>query len=82
MLPTNKKIKKNKSKTKYKKLAHIYETSLLSKNEAKYIFELTCFKDVEKNLQIEQFPLNKMSSCVMGHMEGDIFSNFFKIVSL
>ncbi|CAD8138928.1 unnamed protein product [Paramecium pentaurelia] len=73
----NKKIKKIKSKVKKQKLTNHYNNSLSSKDEAKYIFELTSSKNEQKYQQIDH-----SRPTIMSYLHKDVFSNLFKIISI
>ncbi|CAD8054680.1 unnamed protein product [Paramecium sonneborni] len=79
---TIKKIKKIKSTAKNKNLANDQKLSPLYKDETKYIFELTCFTDIQKLYQIQKQNPTNMGQHLIGQLERDVFSNFFKFVSL
>ncbi|CAK60385.1 unnamed protein product (macronuclear) [Paramecium tetraurelia] len=79
---TNKKIKKMKSKAKAQNGQNNQKVSTSTKDEVKYLLELTSSKKVDKNQLTELPSLTKTSSYLMGHLESDIFNNSYKIISL
>ncbi|CAK94752.1 unnamed protein product (macronuclear) [Paramecium tetraurelia] len=74
---TNKKIRKIRSAVKNKKLAKHQSSTLTPKDEAKYMFELTCTKAVHKKQQTNQF-----RPTLLSYLDSDVFSNLFKIISM
>ncbi|CAD8143090.1 unnamed protein product [Paramecium octaurelia] len=79
---TYKKIKKMKSKAKVQNGPNNQNVSTSTKDEVKYLLELTSSKQVDKKQQTELPRPTKTSSYLMGHLESDIFNNSYKIISL